>query len=267
MGTQGKTIRYQFIDINGAAYNIEAFDEPVLNDDEIKTDVKVIEKTFRDGAVFSGIIRVMSKDIEFEYNQINNNDASFRSAVNMMILWAKKAVKVRDILLNIETPILFSGIKINYDKGSFLRSAKIRMNFKRTLPYWEDINYTQYNISMPSGGTSGVIETVSITNNGYSEVQPIITLTAQELTTKFFFHIPSTNEGMYIKDLQFGMLGLTEYVINCNEGWVKLSGNRRNNMIQNDTGFFNFPVGTFDLDYQFNGDCDILIQFKERYYI
>lgn len=262
-----KPIRYRFVDINNNTYDIDAFDQPVPKSDDIKSDIKIIEKTFRDGGVFSGILRIMSKEIEFEYNLEKNNDTDFRSEINNMLVWARSAVKIRDIILNLETSILFSDIKISYGIGGFLRDAKVKLTFKRTNPYWESLDYIQYNIALPSGGTSGQIQTISIINNGYTDTPPIITLTAQELTTKFLFHIPSTNEGIYVKDTQFGNLGLTEYIVDCTQGYITLSGNKRNNMIQNDTGFFNFPKGTFDLDYQLNGDCDINIKFKERFYI
>jgi hypothetical protein len=263
--------RYRIIDINAAYFDIDSsaignglHESFMLNNDSVQADVKIIEKTFRDGGVFSGNIRLKSKEIEFSYYTTAKTDALFRAEINPLIFWCRKAVLLQDLANNLETTILFDTYDIKYEEASHLRLAKITITFKRLTPYWENSTNTVYNIS---GSTSSNSGTLSITNNGWLPTQPIITIDAHELTTKILFHVLSTNEGIYIKDLQFGLTGLSQYIINNIEGTIKLSGNKRNNMIQQDTGFFEFPVGTFDLDYDLNGDCDISIVFKERYYI
>ena len=64
--------RYRLIDIDGNYFDIDSsvignglHDNFYANNDRVQADVKTIEKTFRDGAVFSGNIRLKSKEIEF----------------------------------------------------------------------------------------------------------------------------------------------------------------------------------------------------------
>jgi hypothetical protein len=263
--------RYQFVDINGITFDIDssAIDNGLENNfyhnnDAFQSDIKIIEKTFRDGGVFSGNIRLKSKEIEFSCFVISQTDPNYRIQINRLLFWARKTILLKDLVNAIETTVLYDGSDIKYEDASELRAGKVTLTFKRLDPFWQTSANKTYNIS---GSTSSSSGTISITNNGYIDTQSIITIDAHELTTKILFHIPSTNEGIYIKDLQFGLTGLTQYIINNIDGTIKLMGNKRNNMIQQGSGWFNFPVGTFDLDYNLNGDCDISIIFKERSFI
>lgn len=264
-------VRYQFVDIDGLTFDIDSsaienglYENFYINNDNFQSDIKIIEKTFRDGGVFSGNIRLKSKEIEFSCFLIANNDIAYRLQINQLLLWARKTILLKDLVNNIETVVLFDSSDIKYEDASELRAGKMTLVFKRLDPFWQTTLNKTYNISGSSAGNAG---TISITNSGSMETQSIITIDSHELTTKILFHIPSSNEGIYIKDLQFGMTGLTQYIINNIDGTIKISNSKRNNMIQQGTGFFNFPVGTFDFDYNLNGDCDISIIFKERYYI
>lgn len=263
--------RYRFEDIDGNYINIDNSLIPnsmdntfVVSSEKFNADIKVIEKTFLDGGIFTGTIRLKSNEIEFKCNLdgFGDTDNIFRSVFNTIMFWSRKTVLIKDIILGLEKSVRFSDSGIKYD--DFLRSGNMTLSFKSLNPFWEKTIPTIETITGSSGSLSG---TIPITNNGKINTLPIFTLNANELTTKILFHIPSTNQGIYIKDIQFGLTGLTQYVINCNDGSIKLAGNRRNQMIDFGTGPFSFPVGTFDLDYIINGNCDITISFKERYYI
>lgn len=263
--------RYRFEDANGNYIDVNNSLIPegmsntfVPSSEKFASDIKVIEKTFLDGGVFTGAIRLKSNEIEFKcsLDGFGEVDTIFRSTFNNIMFWARKTVLIKDIILGLEKVVRFSDSGIKYE--DFLRSGNMTLSFKSLNPFWEK---TIPNIETISGSSGSMIGTISITNNGVIEALPVITINAHELTSKILFHIPSTNQGIYIKDIQFGLVGLTQYIINNNDGSIKLSGNRRNQMIDFGSGPFTFPVGTFDLDYSLNGDCDVSISFKERFYI
>jgi hypothetical protein len=260
--------RYRFEDIDGNYIDIDNTIIPKMHynfsnmQEKIQSDIKVIEKTFLDGGIFSGEIRLKSNEIEFTCELAYTTDSEFRAVFNIIMFWSRKTVLIKDLILGLEKVVRFSDSGIKYE--DFLRSGKMTLSFKSLNPFWEKSIPNIETISTSSGSMSG---TLSIVNNGLIPALSIITLNANELTTKILFHIPSTNQGIYIKDIQFGLTGLTQYVIDNTDGSIKLSGNRRNQMIDFGTGPFSFPAGTFDLDYIVNGDCDISISFKERYYI
>lgn len=251
---------YQIIDSLGNTFDLN-YPDLFVSSDVMQSDIKIIEKTFRDGAVFAGIMRIKSKDIDFVYAQYDTTDTTFRTAINQLASWCKKAYTIKNVTLSIQTNVVFDSIDVTYEQGSLYRYAKATFKFKRLNPFWENSTATNYTIAGVAGGTSG---TISITNNGWFEVLPIITLDAAELITKIIFHIPSTNEGMYVKDLQFGLSGLTQYIIDNTQGFIKLGGYKRNQNIQQGTGFFQFPIGTFDFYYMVNGNAAISIDFNER---
>jgi hypothetical protein len=256
--------RYQLFDIANNSFDI-AIPDIYIETEGMQSDIKIIEKTFRAGAVFAGIMRIKSKDIEFSYYEHSNSPTTFRSNVNQLSAWCQKTVLIKDTYLGIECEVVFDSYELKFDRNTnnYISggAAQANFKFKRLNPFWKKSTATNYTIAGVVGGTSG---TISITNGGYFDSEPIITLTAAELTTKILFHIPSTNEGMYIKDLQFGLSGLTEYVIDNSQGMATLGGYKRNNYIQQGTGFFQFPAGTFDLYYLVNGNAAINIDFYER---
>lgn len=263
--------RYQFVDENFNTYNLDGFlqnasgnQDVAISSDGVSADIKIIEKTFRDGGIFNGIVRLKSNELEFSFQMSYQTDVLFQAAYNELLYQARKTVLIKDLITARETPVVFSDNNIKYETGCQMKTGKATITFKRLSPFWETSAWKQYNLSGSSASNSG---TLSITNNGKLDAQSIITIDAHELITKILFHIPATNEGIYIKDLQFGQIGLTQYVIDNTSGKIELSGYKRNQMIQSGTGFFVFPPGTFDLDYNINGDCDINIAFKERYYI
>lgn len=256
-------IRWQLVDEDDNTFNLE---ETIflVNDENFKVDVKIEDRSFLDGGVFDGISRMKTKEMEFSFTKSFQTDSAYRDYFNEIIYEFRKAVKIRDLLNSIETEIEFSEFNITYEKGCRFRVSdnSILIYLKNVL--WDTVNYTTINISGSSLVTEG---TQVIINNGWAPTRPIITLTANTIATHIFFVVQETNRGIKIVDLQFGNLGLTEYIINCQSGFVTLGGLKRNENIQRQSGPFDLPIGTSNLEYEINGDVDIEIKYKEKYYL
>jgi hypothetical protein len=256
-------IKWRLVDIDDNTFDL---DDGIflVNNDNFKIDLDIEERTFLDGGIFDGISRMETKEMEFKFIKNFQSDADYRDYFNEIIYEFRKAVKIQDIINSIETEIEFAEFSITYTDNSYLRVSEnsILIYLKNVL--WETINYTTVNIGGSSPTTSG---TQALTNNGWTPVYPIITLTANTSASNIFFVIQETNKGIKIIDLQFGDVGLTEYIINCLSGFITLGGLKRNENIQSQSGPFAIPIGSSTLEYIINGDVDIEIKYKEKYYI
>jgi hypothetical protein len=252
-------IRYILIDENDNQFELDDNTYKILSD-TFETEVDVVERSFRSGADFPGIQRDTSKELVFTYD-LNTTEALFRSTFNERTKQFRKSVTIRDTINSLETSVRYQSTNVSYDDGGQFLGAKIDVTFIQLKPYWEDISYTEINDS-----GSGTLD-LPIANTGFSDVPSLITVTANAATTQMSFRVINTNEGMVIKDLQFGASGLNEYIIDNLNGNVTLNEVNRNEKIQSGTGFFNFPVDNSTLQVETNGDVDILVQYKNRYYI
>jgi hypothetical protein len=232
-----------------------------LLSDSFEVEVDIVERSFRAGADFPGIQRDVSKELVFSYDLYLQNQTTFRTTVNERTKQFRKAVKIKDTDNSIETEIRYSGTAITYDEGAQHHVARIDVTFIQLKPYWEDLTYTQ----VTDTGTGTI--NLPIANTGYTDVPSLITVTAIVATTQMSFRVISTNEGMVIKDLQFGSVGLNTYTIDNINGNIELGDTNRNEKIQSGTGFFNFPSGNTTLQVETNGQVTVLVKYKNRYYI
>lgn len=256
-------VRWRLIDEDDNTFNLDS-DIFLRNDDNFKMSLDPEERSFEDGAIFEGKKRMESKEMVFSFTKSFDNDSDYRDYFNELIYEFRKAFKIRDIILNIEAIIDFSEFNISFETGSFLRCSDNEITVLLKNIFWTDVDYTEINISGASPSTSG---SQAISNTGWSPLKPIITLTANTGASIIFFVVDETNQGIKINDLQFGVVGLTEYIINCEEGYITLGGIRRNENIQANSGPFEIPVGNNTLTYDINGDVDIKIEYKKRYYL
>ena len=252
--------RWKLLDIDNNSYTIPDDSLRIL-ERSFKIETDIIEKSFRAGADFPGIQRDTSAEIGFKYDYNINDEQTFRTYLNTLIMNLRKSVILQDTVNQIQTDILLSEKSISYDEGGFNFGSQNEITFKQLRPFWEDIISTDVSFT---GYTSGQ---VIIDNQGYIETPPVITLYAEGPVTKISIRVNETGEGIVIKDLQFGSLGLNVYIIDCKEGTSELSGVNRNNMIQNGTGFFNLKVGTNTLQFEFDGNRAVDISYKKRYWI
>ena len=253
-------IRYSLIDSNDNTYDIDNKSFKLLSDD-FDIEVDIVERSYQAGADFPGIQRDASKELTFQYDINLPDDSSFRDEINLITQKFRSTVKIWDKKLNLTTDVLYASQSIQYDEGGFLRGAKINVTFTQLTPYWED---KDFNTEIQSGLTAGII---TINNAGYIETPAIFTIVADGNITKFSLRITETGDGIVIKDLQFGTVGLDTYIIDNSEGTAELNQILRNNKIQQGTGFFNLAVGINTIEFIANGSAQIQAQWKRRYYI
>jgi hypothetical protein len=232
-----------------------------LLSNELTIEAELIQKSFRAGAEFPGVQRDQSSTLTFEYDVNLPDDTSYRTYMNTLLMWFRKTYKIKDKLLNLETRAIYTGNNIGYDRGGFLRGSANSVTFAQLLPYWQDVDYT----TSTGSGTGGDILVFNV--EGYIETPPLITITANSATSKFYLYVSETREGILIEDPFFGLNGLNTYIIDCAEGTAELNQQNRNETIKSGTGFFNFQVGTNTLEFSCNGDCEIEVSYKNRYYL
>jgi hypothetical protein len=256
-------VRWRLVDEDDNTFNLDSHIF-LRNNDEFKLDIDLEPRTFEDGSIFSGKKRMEAKEMTFGFTKNFDNDSNYRDYFNQIIYQFRKAVKIRDIILDIEAVIDLSQFSISFATGSFLRVSDNEVTIILKDVFWLDVDYTEININGSAPSTSG---SQAIVNSGWAPTKPIITLTANTGASIIFFVVDETNQGIKIYDLQFGNVGLTEYIINCEEGYISVGGIRRNENIQNGSGPFEFPVGNSTLTYDINGDVDIKIEYKNKVYL
>lgn len=256
--------QFILIDEDDNTYNLPA--DIVLRDDEkFVMDNKVIEKSFRDGAVFPGLSRLKSRELNFDMPAYDTTDTGYRNLVNTILYWCLKTVKIRDSDRNIETNVIYNQGSLKWDKGAFLRSSDNSLSFKQLIPYWEDINYT---IQYVSGTPVTTFGTLTITNSGYAEMPLLITFyNPSGSVPSIILLITENNQGITIQDPSFGNSGLDVLIMDSKVGEVTLNNVKRNQYISPNTGFITCPVGTGTLDYTITGNCGFSVQYKKRYFL
>lgn len=253
-------VRYVIIDKDDNEFEIND-DTWTRPNDAFDIEVDIIEKSFRAGADFPGQKRTMSRELEFTYDHNKGNDDDFRSRINELMLEFSKAVKIRDDILNLETDVIFKGKNIQYSTGGLYRGASIIATFVQPIPYWEDLSFTEVLI------TNTAQSNFSMTNSGFVESPPLITITATQTFSEFSLRVTETLQGVVIVEPQFGLVGLDQYIIDCKDGTFELNGLDRKASVQQGTGPFLLPVGDSTVEWKANGRADVSIKFKKRFYI
>lgn len=249
--------RYLLVDEDGNTYPITNGSFKLI-DDDATTDLDIIEKSYRAGAVLPGIQRDASKELIFQIDINEPTDILYRDKINTLYYQARKAIKIRDSILSIETDVRIIGKSAIFDEGGYLRGSVITLTFQQILPYWEDINY----IIEPE--TTGDIV---IDNTGYVDTPPIITVQANGIVNKFLIQIAETGVGIGVADLAFGSVNADTYIIDNVDGEILLEGILRNQKIIEGTGFFNLRVGINTIQTTAtSGSVSVTIKYKRRYY-
>lgn len=251
--------RWVFVDID--------LNETIIDDDTFRlvgedqpAESDIVERSHQAGAENPGIIRDTSKALEFEYIINFATEVEFRDYVNEFLYNARKAVYIKDTDTSRQIKVNYEDHENGYIPGGFRKGATNSLSFTALTPYWEDISFQ-------TASQTGDSLSFSITNTGWVIVKPILTITASVLTTKFSFRVTETGRGILINDLQFGALGLTEYIVNCVEGTSELNGISREGRIKGGTGFFSLPVGSSTVEVELTASATVKIDYKRRYYI
>lgn len=253
--------RYKFYDIDEVEiYDIDDNTFKLL-EDVGSIESEIIERSFTSGAIFPGIQRDESKELTFSFQLNRGDENDFRDYFNEFIHYARNARFLRDTTNSIQTEILLVEKAASFEDGGWNKGAGITVSFSQLTPYWQDIAYIE---------TTALAQTnyqAVISNAGWVSTPPIITLTANTIINEFYVKRVEGNKGIFIKDLQFGNLGLTEYVLDFGAGTAKLGGIDRANLIRKSTGWFDLLVGNNTIQIVTSASCDILIQLKRRFYI
>lgn len=252
---------YKLLDIDNNEYII-TLPNFRIEEEELKVDVNVIERSYKAGAVVSGEKRDKSKDLSFVFDTWKRTDSTFRDYVNELIKWLRKAVKIQNITTGVETDIALDKYSLKYEDGSVYRLASGDVSFKQLTPYWWDILET----SVSQSGVS-LSEILNINVISEIEIPFTITLTALDGITKFSVKNLTSGEGILIQDLDFGLNGLEIYIIDMKEGTSELNGISREQNIKQGTGFFNLFSGVNQIEIQANGQLGVEIVYKNRFYI
>lgn len=252
--------RWKFIDVDANEYTV---DDPTfrLSTETNPTESDVLERSFEDGAINPGIVRDTSKELEFIYDINYGTETSFRTYLNEFLYNARKIAILEDTVLNQQIPVEYISHEIGYDPGGFRKGAINTLVLRALSPFWEATTYTT---DTDSGSTT---ITFPITNDGYVAANPVFTLTTAVNVTKFSIKNDVTNKGIVVQDLQFGLLGLTEYIVDCEEGTSELNGLSRESRIKGGTGFFSIPVGSSNIVVNVNGQTTVEVKYKKRYFI
>lgn len=252
--------RYQFIDIDDNTYDVDDDTFKLLEESNpIESDI--LERSNKPGAINPGILRDTSKELVFDYETNYPTETAFRNYLNEFLYNARKCIKIKDTVLEVEIDVNYSDNSVGYDRGGFHKGAINTLTFTALTPFWEGIAYvTDTDSSITSA-------TMTISNTGWIECSPIIKITALAQITKFSIRNVTTGRGILIEDLQFGTLGLEEYIIDCVNGTSQLNGISRENRIKAGTGYFTLPVGTSSVEFELSALANIELKYKRRYYV
>lgn len=253
--------RYILVLEDDTEYNL--YDETFKRlEDSSTIEVDVIERSFQAGAEFPGVQRDQSKEITFQYNLDRREESLYRARENELRRLFRATRKIKDMKNGIQTDVLLREHVITYDDGGFNLGSVNNVVFIQLKPFWEDIDPF---VEGDTGAISNQI--ITIDNTGYIETPPVILLQAMEQVTKFSIVLLQNNQGIVVRDEQFGTSGLNTYIIDNSAGTVELNQIDRNNKVRPGTGPFNLLVGKNDIEINSTGQMITQIQWRRRYYI
>jgi hypothetical protein len=251
--------RWTLFDIAGNSLNIDDKTFKFM-EAEFKIEQDIIERSSQDGADLIGLTRVKSRSLPFEFVMYDTNEQNFRTRLNTYMMWFRNAVYLYDTINKLRADISLDTPTIKYTTGSFNHVCDCTIEFKMLNPFWEGEEITEQLSSISSG-------MITINNNGYATTPPILYITALVPTTKFSIIINENRDGIAIQDLQFGTQGLNYYIIDCKEGTCELNSTDRSENIRNGTNYFNLILGVNTLLVSSNGDIDIIVKYRERFWL
>jgi hypothetical protein len=251
--------RWTLEDLSGNRLNLEDKTFKFM-ESEFKIEQDITERSGQDGADLIGLTRVKSKSLPFEFVMFDSNEQSFRTRLNTYLMWFRNTVYIYDTVNNQRAEVSMDTSNIKYTIGSFNFVADCTIDFKMLFPFWEGEEITEQLSSVSSG-------VITINNDGYATTPPLIYVTALQPTTKFSIIINENRDGIAIEDLQFGSIGLVYYIIDNKNGTAELNSTDRSECIRSGTNYFNLTLGINTLLINSNGDIDVIIKYRKRYYL
>lgn len=230
-------------------------------DDSRAIDLDQIQRSFGPGSIVIGEKRLQSAALSIVVEINRDADTDFRTEYNQLIYWAREARWIEDTDSDLRTRVSFSGVKNTMDRGGMLRGNAVTLEFVQETPYWEDVDY----ITIVDENSAAFSK--ALNNLGWLPSPPRIELTAAGLTPFFQFYVGETREGIEIQDLQFGLTGLQDFIIDCETGETFLGTIPRNDRITGNSGFFDLPVGAYTLNFQASAALDVVVKYRRRWYL
>ncbi len=262
-------IEYALRDIDDNEYvlNDASIDQPARGSftytaEDFQNDNRIVPNSAIAGSVKLGKTRLMSREITLRFTRAHSATSDFRTAENVFMEFLQRAVLLVDKTNSISIKIAVIGNSLPYDVGSHKLSSSNEITLMALEPFWKALTPDNETDSLLTG-----TNTIALTNSGYLETPPIITLTAVVAVTQFQIYIDATKNGIQIDDTLFGTISYNEMVIDCEQGTVKLEGVDRTQSILPVSGYFTIPVGSSDLKIVTTSDMDIDMDFYKRYYI
>jgi len=228
-------------------------------------DLDIIEKSFTPGALFSGDRRAQSKNIGFSFLIGKKTEAEYRQEYNDYVNYASRAEYIEDMDHDIRIKVEFlSHIdRPTSETGTILGTGRVELSFKILTPFWEDLTEITNNVS-------GTEFTTAINNSGAAETPAKFEIATTSLCDLIQIFITDPVRGIEIQDLAFGSDStLDDYIINNETGEALLGDDEidRTSRISNGSGFFDFPIGNFTLNFKFSVSVNVAIKYRRRYYI
>ena len=236
-----------------------------LQRDSGNIDLDIIEKSFTPGALFTGDRRAESKNITFSCLIAKELEADYRQEYNDYVNYASRAAYIEDLdndtRINVE---FLSHVDVpTNETGTILGAGRIEISFKILTPFWEDLTEIEENVS-------GTEFTTAINNSGAADTPATFEIAATSLCDLIQIFITAPVRGIEIQDLAFGSSAdLDDYIINNQEGQALLGDDQidRTSRISNGSGFFDFSVGNFTLNFVFSSAVTVVIKYRRRFYI
>ena len=262
-------IEYVLIDETGNQFELSGstIEQPAKSsltylEDNFSFDAKIKEKSFLDGAVKLGNVRLKSKYITLKFTRVFNNTDDYKTAQNLLLYNLRKAKYLLDKTNSRQIEIQVQDFKASYNEGAHKLMSDNTIRLKVLTPYWKD---TVKTIVIQSLSIS--INDVNLNNLGSLEVYPIITLTAAVAVTSIEMYIDATKYGIQIDDILFGTVGYEIMIIDCEQGTILIGALDRSKYILAGSGYFPIPVGASILKIIPTAALDLKVEYYNRDYI
>ena len=263
-------IEYQLKDANDNTYSLNGTlvsgslkKSWTQESDVFDFDNKIVDRSFLPGASLIGEKRLMSREFSMTLTRAEATETAYKAASNELLYWLGKTKYLVDVTNSLEIEITVNSMEIAYDKGALKYSSDDHFSFTALTPYWRELSDTSVNDT----AVADTIKEQAVTNNGFLNAYPVITLVATIATDDVQIYMSGNNTGIQIQDSAFGTAGNLTMIIDCGQGTVTINDLDRNTNIVSGTGFFELPVGADTVNILSSETITYTIEWKERHFL
>lgn len=232
--------------------------------DSFAFENQIVPNSSLPGSVKLGKTRVQSREIGINFTRaVGEVLADYRLAENTLLEFLFRTTHLVDKTNAMDVPVVIKDYKLGYDRGAHKLSSDNEILLECLVPFWSKLTAKTYNEAITAPG-----EEIAISNVGFAEVPPVITLNALIPVDEIQIYVKETKVGIQVNDDSFGTPGYDVLTIDCVNGLVTLSGILdRAFTILPGSGFFHIPVGSSTLVVRVSDDCTLNMTFNERFYV